>query len=49
MVFDAVKKAGYKAIMLTVDALISGYREANLRTEFTYPGQVHSFSAPEAI
>ena len=30
MVFDAIKKAGYKGIFLTVDALVSGYREANL-------------------
>lgn len=37
MVFDAIKKAGYQGIFLTVDALISGYREANLRTNFTYP------------
>ncbi|CAM2739762.1 lactate oxidase [Lactobacillus crispatus] len=37
MVFDAVKKAGYQGIFLTVDALVSGYREANLRTNFTYP------------
>lgn len=32
MVFDAIKKTGYKGIYLTVDALVSGYREANLRT-----------------
>lgn len=37
MVFDAIKKAGYQGIFLTVDALLSGYREANLRTNFTYP------------
>ncbi len=37
MVFNAIKKAGYKGIFLTVDALVSGYREANLRTNFTYP------------
>lgn len=37
MVFDAIKKAGYKGIFLTVDALVSGYREANIRTKFTYP------------
>lgn len=37
MVFAAIKKAGYKGIFLTVDALVSGYREANLRTHFTYP------------
>ena len=37
MVFDAIKKAGYQGIFLTVDALVSGYREANLRTNFTYP------------
>lgn len=37
MVFNAIKKAGYKGILLTVDALVSGYREANLRTNFTYP------------
>lgn len=44
MVFDAVKKAGYKAIMLTVDALVSGYREANLRTKFTYPVPLDFFN-----
>ncbi|GAA2862324.1 hypothetical protein GCM10019817_04060 [Lactobacillus intestinalis] len=44
MVFDAVKKAGYKAIMLTVDALVSGYREANLRTQFTYPVPLDFFN-----
>lgn len=32
-----IKKAGYQGIFLTVDALVSGYREANLRTNFTYP------------
>ena len=37
MVFNAIKKAGYKGIFLTVDALVSGYREANLRTNFTFP------------
>ncbi|CCI84317.1 l-lactate oxidase [Lactobacillus pasteurii DSM 23907 = CRBIP 24.76] len=44
MVFDAIKKAGYKGIFLTVDALISGYREANLRTNFTYPVPLDFFT-----
>lgn len=44
MVFDAIKKAGYKGIMLTVDALVSGYREANLRTNFTYPVPLDFFT-----
>lgn len=44
MVFDAVKKAGYKGILLTVDALISGYREANIRTNFTYPVPLDFFT-----
>ena len=44
MVFDAIKKAGYKGIFLTVDALISGYREANLRTKFTYPVPLDFFT-----
>ena len=44
MVFDAIKKAGYKGIFLTVDALVSGYREANLRTHFTYPVPLDFFT-----
>ncbi|WP_057706341.1 lactate oxidase [Lactobacillus jensenii] len=44
MVFDAVKSAGYKGIMLTVDALVSGYREANLRTNFTFPVPLDFFT-----
>lgn len=44
MVFDAVKKAGYQGIMLTVDALVSGYREANIRTNFTYPVPLDFFT-----
>lgn len=44
MVFDAVKKAGYKGIFLTVDALVSGYREANLRTKFAYPVPLDFFT-----
>ncbi|RVU70904.1 MULTISPECIES: lactate oxidase [Lactobacillus] len=44
MVFDAIKKAGYKGIFLTVDALVSGYREANLRTNFTYPVPLDFFT-----
>lgn len=44
MVFDAIKKAGYKGIFLTVDALVSGYREANLRTKFTYPVPLDFFT-----
>lgn len=44
MVFDAVKAAGYQGIMLTVDALVSGYREANLRTKFTYPVPLDFFT-----
>lgn len=37
MVLKAVKETGYKAILLTIDALVSGHREANIRTHFTYP------------
>lgn len=37
MVVEAAEKAGFKGFFLTVDALVSGYREANLRTNFTYP------------
>ena len=44
MVFDAIKKAGYKGIFLTVDALVSGYREANIRTKFTYPVPLDFFT-----
>lgn len=44
MVFEAIKKAGYTGIMLTVDALVSGYREANLRTNFTYPVPLDFFT-----
>ncbi|MEE5988306.1 lactate oxidase [Ligilactobacillus equi] len=44
MVFDAVKAAGYKGIFLTVDALVSGYREANLRTNFTFPVPLDFFT-----
>ena len=44
MVFDAINKAGYKGIFLTVDALVSGYREANLRTKFTYPVPLDFFT-----
>lgn len=44
MVFDAIKKAGYKGIFLTVDALVSGYREANLRTDFTFPVPLDFFT-----
>lgn len=44
MVFDAIKKTGYKGIYLTVDALVSGYREANLRTHFTYPVPLDFFT-----
>lgn len=44
MVFDAVKKAGYKGIFLTVDALVSGFREANLRTKFAYPVPLDFFT-----
>lgn len=44
MVFDAIKKAGYKGIFLTVDALVSGYREANLRTKFTFPVPLDFFT-----
>lgn len=44
MVFAAIKKAGYKGILLTVDALVSGYREANLRTKFTYPVPLDFFT-----
>ena len=44
MVFDAIKKVGYKGIFLTVDALVSGYREANLRTKFTYPVPLDFFT-----
>ncbi|WEV36796.1 lactate oxidase [Lactobacillus sp. ESL0677] len=44
MVLTAVKKAGYKGIFLTVDALVSGYREANLRTKFAYPVPLDFFT-----
>lgn len=44
MVFAAIKKAGYQGIFLTVDALVSGYREANLRTKFTYPVPLDFFT-----
>ncbi|WEV43964.1 lactate oxidase [Lactobacillus sp. ESL0684] len=44
MVFDAIKKAGYNGIFLTVDALVSGYREANLRTQFAFPVPLDFFS-----
>lgn len=44
MVLDLAKKAGYKGIFLTVDALVSGYREANLRTNFTYPVPLDFFT-----
>lgn len=44
MVFDLIKKAGYKGIYLTVDALVSGYREANIRTRFTYPVPLDFFT-----
>lgn len=44
MVFDAIKKTGYKGIWLTVDALVSGYREANIRTHFTYPVPLDFFT-----
>lgn len=44
MVFDAIKKAGYNGIILTVDALVSGYREANLRTQFAYPVPLDFFT-----
>ncbi|MCO6530874.1 lactate oxidase [Lactobacillus panisapium] len=44
MVFDAVKKAGYSGILLTVDALVSGFREANLRTKFAYPVPLDFFT-----
>lgn len=44
MVFDTVKKAGYKGIFLTVDALVSGFREANLRTKFAYPVPLDFFT-----
>ena len=44
MVFEAINKAGYKGIFLTVDALVSGYREANLRTKFTYPVPLDFFT-----
>ncbi|GFZ27493.1 lactate oxidase [Lactobacillus corticis] len=44
MVLDLAKKAGYKGILLTVDALVSGYREANLRTNFTYPVPLDFFT-----
>lgn len=37
MVITAAKDAGFKGFYLTVDATVSGYREANLRTNFTYP------------
>lgn len=44
MILKAVKAAGYKGILLTVDALVSGYREANLRTNFTYPVPLDFFT-----
>ena len=44
MVFDAINAAGYKAILLTVDALVSGYREANLRTNFAFPVPLDFFT-----
>lgn len=44
MVLTAVKEAGYKGIFLTVDALVSGYREANIRTNFTYPVPLDFFT-----
>ncbi|MDF7638268.1 lactate oxidase [Lactobacillus sp. ESL0791] len=44
MVFDAVKKAGYAGIILTVDALVSGYREANIRTNFAFPVPLDFFT-----
>lgn len=44
MVLKAVKNAGYKGIFLTVDALVSGYREANIRTSFTYPVPLDFFT-----
>lgn len=37
MVIEESVKAGFTGFFLTVDALVSGYREANLRTNFTYP------------
>lgn len=36
VITDAIK-AGFSGFFLTVDATVSGYREANLRTHFTYP------------
>lgn len=44
MVFDAIKKAGYQGIFLTVDALVSGFREANLRTQFAFPVPLDFFT-----
>lgn len=44
MVLTAVKKAGYQGIFLTVDALVSGFREANLRTKFAYPVPLDFFT-----
>lgn len=37
MVIEESEKAGFEGFYLTVDALVSGHREANLRTNFTYP------------
>ena len=37
MVIEESVKAGFTGFFLTVDALVSGYREANLRTNFTSP------------
>ncbi|WP_297815481.1 alpha-hydroxy-acid oxidizing protein [uncultured Lactobacillus sp.] len=37
MVIEESEKAGFEGFYLTVDALVSGYREANIRTNFTYP------------
>lgn len=39
-----INAAGYKAILLTVDALVSGYREANLRTNFAFPVPLDFFT-----
>lgn len=44
MVFEAIRKAGYSGIFLTVDALVSGFREANLRTKFAYPVPLDFFT-----
>ena len=37
MVIEESVKAGFTGFFLTVAALVSGYHEANLRTNFTYP------------